>query len=464
MSLARTIIFGSDSEVASALASQSELKIDELDEYGYSPLIQTAIVNSVSKARLVLQAGANPNFTDLTGRTALHWAADNGNFELCKLLMSKGADVNAYTYAGQPVLVMPLLRAKSRIKKLLVTNGADLDFAQDFINAKLLGHRFELEGRVDVVDHQNTFIEIELEGFYLEFSLGILIESLVEFHKNFGGKHFRQYFGHLNKIIASLEIASELMQYQHYLLDAKMYDKRITRLLDAEPLVLPIIFTGHAISLIRFGDLLARCDRGEFGRKNGTVVLYEMTQQSFTKQLAKELLYKRQFPEFVNEGLIRYLGLDAKYSLPLSLQRSGNCSWANVEAIVPTLMFLFLLEERGLKKMALCEEEALNFYNEWVEWDKDRSLHFCIDSFKDATPARKASKAALLASILFQSCDYENNRDPQKANKILSILTIPEYDYIVKSYIKVFAKDRDSADPRLKSMRNFLDDYRANFE
>ena len=462
MSIAKTIIYGTDQELVNALHQQTELKLDEIDEYGYTPLVQTAIINSVPKAQLLLNIGASVDFPDLTGRTALHWAAENNNYNLCKLLLEKGANANSYTYASQPVLVIPLLRKKTKIKDLLLSYGANLEFAQDFINAKLLGHRFELQGRVDIVDHTNTFIEIELEGFYLEFSLEILINSLSEFHKNFGGKHLRKYFTHLDKIIAALQTGSEFTKYQHYLINIKTYEKRISQLLENEPLVLPIAFDGHAISLIKFSDMLIRCDRGEFGQKNGAIIFYDVTKPGLNKSLCKELLYKRQAKEFINDGLERYLGLEAKFQLPISLQRAGNCSWANVEAIVPALMFLFLLEEKGIHEIEACAKEALIFYAEWVEWDKERSLYFCINSFHEANPAQKAAKAALLAAIMFQACDYDNDRDPQKAYKILSILTIPEYDYILKSYSKVFSQDKKNAN--LKSLLNFVDNYKAKID
>ena len=463
MSLSKIIIYKNLNELLDFLKGNPEIELNEIDEYGYTPLIQAAIVNSKPKAELLLRAGANVNFTDLTGRTALHWAADNNNFELTKLLLQSGADPNAYSYAGQPVLVMPLLRKQNRLKKLLVEKSANIDFAEDFINAKLLGHSFELEGRIDIIDNKNTFIEVELEGFYLEFSIQILITSLLEFYKNFGGKYFREYFPHLEKIIAALQVGGELVKFQHYLTDIAANEKRINELLDSEPLVLPLAFDGHAITLIKYANMLIRCDRGEFGRENGTVIFYKMANpHGVDKNFCKELLYKRQPREFINQGMISYLGLEPKFTLPLSIQRAGNCSFANVEAIIPTLMFLFLLEEKGLEKFSLCEKEALEFYNEWKEWDKERSLFFCIDSFHEANPARKASKAALLATILFQACSYENNRDPHKAYRIISILTIKEYDYILKSYFKVFQKDKDNAN--LKSLSEFLDDYRMRYE
>lgn len=458
MTFSKQIIFGADADVADALAKGVEINV--VDEYGYTPLIQTAIVNSISKAEMLLKAGAEIDFTDLTTRTALHWAASNGNYEMCKLLLHYGANSNHYTNAGQPVLVMPFLRKQKNLQKLLVNHGAKLSFAQDFINAKLLGHRFELEGRVDIIDQHGTFIEVELEGFYLEFSLEIVAQSLRDFRVNFGGKHLRKYFTKVDRAANALQAAIELIKYQHYLIDVDKYAKRIDALLAFEPLVVPVSFGGHAITFVKMGDWLIRCDRGEFGRKNGTVILYFMRNAHlFSKSFIKELLYKRQYPQFIDSGLIRQLGLEPKWKLPLSEQKAGNCSWANVEAVIPAIMFLLLLEEQGSSNIASFQEAVMHFYNEWVEWDRNRELHFCLESFHESNPARKASKAALLAAILFQACHYDRLKDQQKVAKILPILTLPDYKYILKSYVQVFGKEKQNE--YMDNLRNFLDDFGA---
>lgn len=458
MSISKQIIYESDAEVLSILSAQQGTPIDVLDEYGYTPLIQATIVNSPTKVKLLLEAGANANFPDLTGRTALHWAAENGNLEISKLLLQNGADPNVYTHAGQPILAVPILRKHNRIKRLLLDNNVDLEFAHDFINAKLLGHRFSLEGRVDIVDSKNNFLEIELEGFYLEFTLEIIVASLIEFRKNFGGKHLKKYFIYLDVIIQALQTAAELIKYQHYLINTKQYETRINRLLSNELLILPLAFSGHAISLIKFNDLLIRCDRGAFGKSHATVIFYEIgNPRALTTDLCKQLLYKRQALEFINEGLTQYLNLTARYQFPLPLQKTGNCSWANVEAVIPVIMFLLLLDIKGEHTIDECTKEALNFYSAWQEWDQNRALHFCLESFNETSPARKAAKAALLAAILFQSCDYLNAHDHERAKKIMSILAKPEYKYITDSYLEIFALDKNS---NIKSFSNFIDDYK----
>ncbi|EKE01793.1 MAG: hypothetical protein ACD_21C00052G0011 [uncultured bacterium] len=456
MSLSKTIIHGSDQEVVDSLKSNPELDI--IDEYGYTPLIQAAIINSVSKAKILLNAGAKVDFTDLTGRTALFWASDNDNLELCKLCLKHGANPNAYSSGGQPLLVMPLMKKQQQVKDLLISFGAKLDFAQDFLNAKLLGHSFELEGRVDIVDANNTFIEVELEGFYLRFTLEIITSSLMDYRNNFGAKKMRKYFSKLDTIIHSLQVSIGLIQLQHYLINTEQFLNKINSLLEKDPLILPISFGGHAITLIKYHDLFVRCDRGEYGRDHGTVIYHEIRHPAhLTKTFCRELLYKRQHPDFINVGLVNYLGLQPKSVLNLPVQITGNCSWANAEAVIPAIMFLLLLEEQGSNNTTTCEQEALKFYNEWREWDKSRSLSFCLQSFKSSNPARKATKTALLAAILFQSCDYNNPNDREKANKILTILSQPDYVQILKCYVNAFNQDRDNT--LWKNFANYLEDF-----
>jgi len=455
MSLSKKIIYGSDQEVANLLKSKP--KLDVVDEYGYTPLIQTAIINSSAKAKILLDAGAKVDFPDLTGRTALFWAADNNNFELSQLCLKHGADPNAYSSGAQPVLVMPLMKKQQNVKKLLTSFGAKLDFAQDFLNAKLLGHSFELEGRVDIVDTNNTFIEVELEGFYLRFTLEIIANSLLNFKNNFGAKKLRKYFPKLDIILHALQTAIDLIQLQNYLINIDHFLNKINSLLEKNPLILPISFGGHAITLIKYHDWFIRCDRGEYGAEHGTVIYNEMSYPTrLTKILCRELLYKRQHPEFINVGLANHLGLQPKSTLHLPVQKTGNCSWANAEAVVPALMFLLLYEERGGNPKD-CEQEAMYFYNEWVEWDKSRILDFCLQSLNSTDPARRAAKVALLTAILFQSCNYNNQNDRDKANKILVILKQPEYMPILKCYAKAFNQDSDNI--LWKNFSNYLEDF-----
>ena len=466
MSLSKTIIFGSTQAVADALAQTPTL--DEVDVYGYTPLIQTAIVDSEEKCQLLLDAGADVNFTDLTHRSALHWATDNHNLAIAKQLLAKKADPNAYTSAGQPVLAMPFLREQTDMKQLLYDAGGDLAFAQDFINAKLLGHRFDLQGRVDIVSPDNTFIEVEFEGFYSEFTLSLVLTSLLAFKANFGGKHLRHYFHNLDVIAGMLRNAIALIKYQHYLVNVDEYDEKINQLLSHRPLLLPLSYDGHAISLIQYGDYLIRCDRGAFGKEHGTVIIYRMGQSDhvevgrphqFDAAFIKQLLYQRQHRQFVDEAMEGALGLMPIDTLDLPAQLSGNCAWANVEAVIPAVLYLQLLEQTNARSDAErfeCKRQALAFLHEWELWDQQRALHFCIDSFRDANPARKASKVAILMAALFQQQLYQLPVWHQACERIARLITLPEYDYILRCYLTVFEKDKQNAP--MQPLLSFLDD------
>jgi hypothetical protein len=155
--------------------------------------------------------------------------------------------------------------------------------------------------------------------------------------------------------------------------------------------------------------------------------------------------------------LAQYLDLEIVWKLPLSLQISGNCSWANVEAVVPAILFMLLLQEKGGRDVEIAQKEALDFYEEWVAWDQNRALHFCLESFNGASPARQAAKATLLAAVLFQAFKYDKLEDRDKSERMLKILTLPDYRYVLESYLKVFS--RQPNDPDFKNLNNFLDDF-----
>lgn len=71
------------------------------------------------------------------------------------------------------------------------------------------------------------------------------------------------------------------------------------------------------------------------------------------------------------------LGLLPFAQMPISSQISGNCSWANVQAVVPVAYSMQELTSVENFK----PDVALSLYDEWVEWDKDRALDECIQRF-----------------------------------------------------------------------------------
>lgn len=422
--------------------------VNQIDEYGFTPLIEAAIVDNIPISKLLLSQYANPNMQDVTGGTALHWAAENKNSELIKLLLGYHANPNAYNLAGQSVLVMPTLRHETALRQQLIYAGADQVFAQDYINTKLLGHMFELVGTANIVDRDNKFVEVDFEGFLLEITLGLISDSLAQFRNHFAARQLRRYSGIAHFIVEAIQRASRLIKYQQYRVDTKKYRDDIESLIQQDPLVIPVGYEGHAITFIRYGNIWTKCDRREDSRLYDNIMFYQIRhKEQMTVELMKRLIYEKQDSQFINQELDRILGLVPITELKVEAQISGNCSWANVEAIIPALFFLVMMQiNKDMQGQAYYKTLALNFFHRWREWNKDRALSYCIQSYREGDPLRKATKAEILAAILFQRCDPGNPNDQVRIENILSILIKSPYEYILKNYLRVYYYESHTAE------------------
>jgi hypothetical protein len=437
-SLADAIIQEDISAVTQMLRYSHEINL--LDEYGFTPLIEAAIANNIEITKLLLQHRALPNLQDVTGGTALQWAVENNNLALCKLLLDNGANPNSYNFAGQPVLVMPMLRQQSEMRQLLIQSGADQTFALDYINTKLLGHIFELIGTATIVSPDNQYVEVDFEGFYLEVTLGLIADSLTKFQHHFAARQLRRYSGISSFIVEVLMRASQLIKLQQYRIDITKYTEMIDALIKKEPLVIPVGYEGHAITFIRYGTLWVKCDRREDSRLYDNVMVYQMSHpEILTTDFIKNLIYKKQSNQFINKELDALLGLQPITEIRVDAQISGNCSWANVEAIIPALFFLVMMEiSKDDQSQAYHKTLALNYFHRWREWNKERLLDFCAQSYDEGDAIRKACKAEIMAAILFQRCRFDNPSDNERIEFILSKLLETPYSYLLTNYLRVY--------------------------
>jgi len=431
--------------------------LDDIDEYGFTPLIEAVITKQESTVELLLARGVDINKPDVTGRTALHWVIDNNDIELANLLLERGANANAYTSAGLSILVYPVLRGQDTLKNLLYNYGAKLDFALDFIYAKLLGHRFELTGDVDLVNADGEFIELNYEGFILEFTVAVIKDSLRRFTSSYSTRHLRHVFPHIYTVIDAFMVADRLLQLQHQASFTDEHAAQLAALIQSPMLILPAASRGHALCFIRYQQWWVKIDRGENSLKEGCVNVYRITcPDVFNVQFLQEFLYKKQSRRYFHVLINKKLGLKHFAQIPMSSQIAGNCSWANIQAAVPVAY--------ALQQLAINEQfsytQALTLYEEWVEWDKDRALDECVQRFYLANPIRKASYASMMAAVLFQACDDQEHQHVQRAEKILKILTLPDYYYILESYLNSYCIKRLSR--KGNNLLKLLDDCGIN--
>lgn len=110
----------------------SRLFSSQIDINGTYELCKTALHYSAAAGyfeivKLLISNGADINAADVSGETALHYSAAGGHFEIVKLLISNGADINAVSDIGDSVLYSAASNGHLEIVKLLIANGADIN-------------------------------------------------------------------------------------------------------------------------------------------------------------------------------------------------------------------------------------------------------------------------------------------------------------------------------------------------
>ncbi|HLB57260.1 MAG TPA: ankyrin repeat domain-containing protein, partial [Gammaproteobacteria bacterium] len=211
---------------------------------------------------------------------------------------------------------------------------------------------------------------------------------------------------------------------------------------------IPVAQEGHAITLVRAGNLLAICDRATYPHQMQTeneldnkVKIYYMNKPwKLTADYAGELIYVRQMMSVFQKSLHANLGLQEIGYMPLHAQVAGNCSWANIEACVPTLFYMLCMNdpEKSGERLLKDKAEAMSFFHDWERWDQDRSLDYFIHNFEEADQKRRATIAEILCAVLFEACSPDNPSDLERIKKIVPIIKTKELEYIPNSYLTAY--------------------------
>lgn len=89
------------------------------------PLEEAAAFGTFSAVSALLRSGADANYRDREGWSAIHWAAEEGYSEIVKLLLDHGADANAASSYGTSPLHCAANGGHNQIVSLLLQHGAD---------------------------------------------------------------------------------------------------------------------------------------------------------------------------------------------------------------------------------------------------------------------------------------------------------------------------------------------------
>jgi ankyrin repeat protein len=98
---------------------------NEIDSYGYTPLLNASALGRQSAVEELIKAGANVNLAGPYGFTPLHAAAQNGHYEVVSILLKHGAHINAQNNDQDTALHLALRSHSIDVVYLLVKNGAN---------------------------------------------------------------------------------------------------------------------------------------------------------------------------------------------------------------------------------------------------------------------------------------------------------------------------------------------------
>lgn len=103
--------------------------VNEVPEWGYTPLMRAAERGHVKAVKLLLEKGARVNAITRYGNTALLEATEQGHEDVVKVLVEHGVDVNQTDTHGRTALMVAAERGDEYVLRLLLDNGADANLA-----------------------------------------------------------------------------------------------------------------------------------------------------------------------------------------------------------------------------------------------------------------------------------------------------------------------------------------------
>ncbi len=132
-SLAHVAAYNRQASVLKALAD-SGADFGKGNGAGLSPLDIAATINDVESARVLLDAGADPDRRNGLDRkkAAIHYAAINAGTGVAALLLDRGVDINARCGIGATPVTWAAFTSTLESVKLFVERGADLTVVDSY--------------------------------------------------------------------------------------------------------------------------------------------------------------------------------------------------------------------------------------------------------------------------------------------------------------------------------------------
>ena len=105
--------------------------VNFVNDAGITALMSASQNGHAQSVKVLIENGANVNFTDNTGATALMYASQNGHTDVVKELILGGADVNIEDDKKLTALTLSVAMNHAQSVQVLIANGANVSFVND---------------------------------------------------------------------------------------------------------------------------------------------------------------------------------------------------------------------------------------------------------------------------------------------------------------------------------------------
>lgn len=122
--LQRAVEAGQEDQVEELL--RQDIDVNERAEAGWTALLYAAADGYPRIARLLLDAGANPDMGNLYGLTPLIYGARYGNIEVCSILLEYGANTDVQDVWGRTALMATAELGHADVAQMLLKAGANV--------------------------------------------------------------------------------------------------------------------------------------------------------------------------------------------------------------------------------------------------------------------------------------------------------------------------------------------------
>jgi ankyrin repeat protein len=136
-----TLVAQEKQGVIRTLAESTDTSYFIQDDDTYN-LCMAALRGEILNVKIIVSRISNINLPLDNGQTAIMYAAQNGNFEICKYLLEKGAKIDAKSYDGKTTLIHAIKAGQTNIAELLIKQGANVNLPDIFGRTPLIYSAF----------------------------------------------------------------------------------------------------------------------------------------------------------------------------------------------------------------------------------------------------------------------------------------------------------------------------------